>query len=196
MQLTAARRPVGEGFSLMLKKQIMMLGIAAAVLVAAAPAASEFDWDAGRWRLELSGMSGMDEAPKYGSGETKVQFLAEYEFPVTQRLKLGLRLTPLLYYDGPNENVYGAGLGLSTRLYARKKTYTGPFVEGHVDALGHINRFEGNNSNINFQTGFGLGYQWKGGWNLKLQYDHISNASLGDRNSGADTMGLALGYRF
>ncbi len=180
----------------MLKKQITMLGIAAAALVAAAPAAAELDWAAGRWRVELSGQGDIHEGSKDRSGDTKVQFVAEYEFPATQRLKLGLRLTPLLYYDGPNEDVYGVGLGLSTRLYARKETYTGPFLEGHVDALGHINRFEGNNSNINFQSGFGLGYQWKGGWNLKLQYDHISNASLGDRNSGADTMGLAVGYRF
>lgn len=180
----------------MLKKQIMMLGIAAAILVAAAPAAAELDWAAGRWRVELSGAGGIQDGSKDRSGDTKAQFLAEYEFPATQRLKLGLRLTPLLYYDGPNEDVYGAGLGLSTRLYARKNTYTGPFLEGHVDALGHINRFEANSSNTNFQTGVGLGYQWESGWNLKLEYNHISNAGLGDRNSGANTMGLALGYRF
>lgn len=174
----------------------MVLGIAASALMAAAPAVAELDWDAGRWRVELSGMGGIDEGSKDRSGDTKVQFLAEYEFPATQRLMLGLRLTPLLYYDGPNEDVYGAGLGLSTRLYARKETYTGPFFEAHVDGLGHINRFEANSSNINFQTGIGLGYECKNGWNLKLQYDHISNASLGDRNAGANTMGLALGYRF
>jgi hypothetical protein len=160
------------------------------------PATADLRFDEGHWRLELNGGWGVHQGGKDRSGDFKSYVVAEYEFPATQRLTLGLRLTPLFYYEQDTDNVVGAGVGLSTRLYAKKQEYRGLFGELRVDALGHHNRIEANSSNLNFQLGVGLGYQLKTDWYFVLNYEHISNASIGDRNAGANTLGLGIGYRF
>ena len=61
-------------------------------------------------------------------------------------------------YDDPDGTLWGAGAGVAARAYQIKNEYRGIFIEGQFSALIHHNRFSGNSSNLNFQSGFGLGY--------------------------------------
>ena len=180
----------------MMAKRMLVLGIALVAIGMALPAAAGLRFGEGHWRLELSGTAGINLGGESRPGDKKLHLTVEYEFPAAQRLTLGLRLTPLFYYGGADEDVFGVGVGLSMRLYQKKESYSGLYGELHIDALGHANHFEANDSNLNFQSGVGVGYQFDSGWHLMLQYEHISNASLYDRNSGTNTIGLALGFRF
>ena len=97
---------------------------------------------------------------------------------------------------GTDDTVWGAGFGLGTRIYQVKDEQRGLFLDLGVNALFHDGEFNGNNSNINFMSGVGLGYQFKFGLNTIVHLDHISNAGLGDENSGANVVGIGVGFRF
>lgn len=98
--------------------------------------------------------------------------------------------------DNSGDTVWGAGFGLGTRIYQVKDEQRGLFLDLGVSALFHDGEFNGNNSNINFMSGIGVGYQFKFGLNTMLRLDHISNAGLGDENAGANVLGVGLGFRF
>lgn len=98
--------------------------------------------------------------------------------------------------DKGGDTVWGAGFGLGTRIYQKKDEQRGLFLDLGVSALFHSGEFDGNNSNINFMSGIGLGYQFKFGLNTVLKLDHISNASLGDDNAGTNVLGIGVGFRF
>lgn len=168
----------------------------------------------GMWRLELNNDFGVHQGSRDRSGDYSFNGIVEYEVPATPRTTLGLRLMPLFVYTQDDENdhrifdrifednddtddtVWGGGFGLGGRIYSVKDEYRGWFGEIGVTALLHSNEFNGNNSNINFISAFGVGYQFKSDWHVQVHYQHISNASLGSENSGANSLGLGLGYRF
>jgi len=189
--------------------------LAAMLSVFAMPAYAGLDIEAGRWRLELNNDFGVHQGGRDRSGDYSIHAVVEYEVPATSRVTLGLRLMPLFLYTQEDERdgglldrwlnderyedggtVYGAGVGLSARIYQVKDEYRGFFGELAVTALGHGNEFNGNNSNLNFLTTVGVGYQFKSDWHLQVHYQHISNASLGSHNSGANSLGIGIGYRF
>jgi lipid A 3-O-deacylase PagL len=151
----------------------------------------------GHWRVELSGATDLPTG-SFGNPGDALGFLSvEYEFPVMPYGTLGLRGIPLLYY-GQNgyDDVIGAGLGITARLYHLKNEYRGFFLEGEGHILFHIERFQSNASNINFLTGVGAGYKFKNNWHVVLKYEHVSNAGLASRNAGVDTFGLGIGRSF
>jgi len=71
------------------------------------------------------------------------------------------------------------------------------FVEGGATVLGQSDELEGNSSNVNFLTNFGVGYKWDGtGWHVVAKVQHISNAGLAEHNAGANAVGVGAGYSF
>jgi hypothetical protein len=180
------------------------------------PAHAGLQLDEGMWRIELNNDFGVHQGSRDRSGDYGLIGFVDYEVPASSRATLGLRLMPLfvytqddenedhrilrgLFYDGDNEDddtVWGAGLGLVGRIYQVKNEYRGWYGEVGVTAFVHDNRFLGNSSNLNFLSTFGVGYQFKSNWHIQAHYQHISNASLGSRNSGANTLGIGIGYRF
>ena len=189
--------------------QILMA--ACVVTGVAAPAGAELDFDAGQWRLELSGLSGVHSGSTDRSGDLLITGTVDYEFPATEHTTLGLRLMPLLVYgqDTPNDRwceeddtdayagdtVWGAGFGLTGRVYV-KREYRGLFFEGQANMLLHAEKVVGNSANVNFLTGVGVGYKFKCDWHVVMKYEHISNANLGEDNDGANVLGLGVGYTF
>ncbi len=153
----------------------------------------------GAWRLELNNGMGIYSGACDRDGDYMLTGVVEYEKPLSGRLALGLRLMPLFVYEqeGRGEDtLYGGGGGLALRMYSVKNEYRGLFGELSAHALGHSNDIQGNDSHLNFLSGLGIGYQFDNPWSLSLKYDHISNAGLGGRNSGVNTLALGVGYRF
>ncbi len=174
--------------------------IAAAVYgTGALPAAAEMQFDEGRWRLELSGASGLYSGSENRRDDHLVTATAEYEFPVTKRTTLGLRLLPLFIYDqkeSGEDTVWGAGAGLAFRVYQHANKQRGLFAEASANAIGHKNKFSANSSNLNFLESLGVGYQFKNNWHLSLRWQHISNASISSKNAGANSIALSAGISF
>ena len=72
----------------------------------------------------------------------------------------------------------------------------GWFGEIGVSVLVHTERFDGNSSKLNFMSDGGVGYKFKNDWHVSAQWRHISNSGLGDKNSGVNGLGIAIGYTF
>lgn len=160
-------------------------------------ASADIQFDQGRWRLELSGSAGIHSGSTDRQGNVLATGSLEYEFPASKRTTLGLRLLPLfLYAQDDDDNVFGAGFGLTGRIYQHAEEYRGWFGELELSALGHDEKIEGNSANLNFLTGVGIGYKFKSNWHAALRYEHISNAGLGEHNAGANAVGLAVGFTF
>lgn len=190
--------------------------VATVAVLLSGNAAAELQFNEGHWRIELSTGLGIHSGSQDRSGDVLVTGTVEYEFPATPRTTLGLRLLPLLFYVqddanrrdwfnredwdasrvGDGDTVFGAGAGLSFRIYARKQSYRGLFFEVAGVALGHTDKFNGNDSHFNFLTGGGVGYKFKNDFHAILKYEHISNAGFGSPNRGVNTIGLGFGYSF
>lgn len=156
---------------------------------------AEFDFGNGDWRLQVSGLYNFEEADS-DPADYFVTGSVEYEFPAYPHGKLGLRLYPLFYYPSAHD-VWGAGFGLSTRIYQHHKTFDGLFGEFEASTLWLSDYIECNSSRVNFLCGAGLGYKFpNSGWDISVKYAHISNCGLGDKNTGSNGIGLALGYSF
>lgn len=168
-------------------------------LLSAMPAMAELQLRDGRWQLELSGSAGIDSGGEERSGDYMLKTTLEYEVPFSSHLALGLRALPLFVYeqdDSDEDTLWGGGLGLGLRLYSVADEYRGWFAEAGAHALGHKHQFAGNSSNINFLTGLGVGYKCKEGWHSVLRWEHISNANLGEHNSGVNLLSLGVGFSF
>lgn len=198
---------------MILGRGIRVFGAILAACLLCLPARAGLDMKEGKWRLELNNDFGVHQGSRDRSGDYTLNGIVEYEVPATSRATLGLRLMPLFLYDqedtehhryrrvfddnhDEDNTVYGGGVGLAGRIYQVKDEYRGLYGEIGVTALVHGNQIDGNNSNINFLTSFGVGYQFKKDWHVQFHYQHISNASLESRNSGANSLGLGIGYRF
>ncbi len=186
----------------------------AAFMALCVPANAGLNLDEGMWRLELNNDFGIYSGTRSRTGDYSVNGIVEYEVPVSNRATLGLRLMPLFIYTQNNDSdyrtfrrhldpgtdeggtVWGGGFGVGGRFYQVKDEYRGWYAEAGVSALLHDTRIDGNSSNLNFLNTLGVGYQFKSDWHIQLHYQHISNASLGSRNSGANSVGVGFGYRF
>ncbi|MBI2431700.1 MAG: acyloxyacyl hydrolase [Candidatus Hydrogenedentes bacterium] len=163
------------------------------------PAQGELQFDEGMWRLELSGGTAYHSGRRSRSGDLQLIGEVEYEVPAAERCTLGLRLLPLFVYDqddADEDTVWGGGVGLAARYYQVPGEYRGWFGELGAAVLGHSGNINGNDANFNFMLGAGVGYQFKNNWHAALKVNHISNAGLSDDNAGANTVNLAVGYRF
>ena len=172
----------------------------------------EIPWQEGKWRLELSGFSGVHSGSTDRSGDLLITTSVDYELPVATHATLSLRLMPLWVYEQhvddekqwrfarrgswSHETVIGMGFGLAARWYSVAEEYRGWFGEIQANALGHDAKIDGNSANLNFLTGIGAGYKFKNNWHAILKYEHISNAGLGAHNRGANGIGIGVGYTF
>lgn len=152
----------------------------------------------GHWRVEVSGAVGYDSGKRDREGDSVFSGNVEYEWPIFARCTLGLRAYPLIMYNQDNDDptVYGGGLGLVGRIYQNAEEHRGFFAEAGVAVLANRNEIEGNGSNINFLPEAGVGYQFKNDWHVTLFVQHISNAHLDSDNAGANSVGMAVGFRF
>ncbi len=149
----------------------------------------------GRWRLELNGFNVVDSS-QYGDDDRFMSGSVEYEFPATHHIALGLRLIPLFLFPSDGD-LYGAGGGVSGRIYQRGNEYTGFFGELELSAFWHDKHFRDDSSDIDFITEGGIGYQFaKVPVHLTLKFEHISNAGIGDHNGGLNGAGLGFGFTF
>ena len=184
----------------MRRKRLLMAVAAAVLLVVPLGARGEPGHAAGWWRIEVGGGTGLAAgSSRDRTGDMLLTGFAEYELPIHPRATLGFRLMPLFVYDQDEpgrETVWGGGLGLAARLYPFSTTCRGWYgeIEGH--ALGHQNQVNGNDSNLNFLIGAGIGYRFANDWHGLVKFEHISNASLEEQNSGANTLGAGIGYSF
>lgn len=193
-------------------QKLLTVCVLVLILDLLAPAAqAEARFQDGWWRVDLYGAGGIESGSADRRGELMLNGSVEYEFPIAQRTTLGLRMLPLFVYDQDDDyksflgikydredddTVWGGGGGLAFRFYSRKGEYRGFFGEIEAMVLGHSNEFQGNSSNVNFQTGAGLGYKFENNLSMVVKFNHISNAGLGDENQGVNTVGLGLGYSF
>jgi hypothetical protein len=81
-------------------------------------------------------------------------------------------------------------------LFFSAVEYRGLYAELEGHAVVHKNRIRNINSNFNFLIGGGLGYQFRNNWHGTVKFEHLSNGGLGSRNSGNNTISLAVGYSF
>jgi len=186
--------------------------------------AAHADFQDGRWRLQVRVQTGVDSGGVERSGDVLALTTVEYEVPLTSHVCYSLKLDPVFAYgqesrdintildskrgvdldkidfdfddERGGDTVVGAGFGLGLRVYQKAEEKRGIFLDLGVHTLLHAGEFNGNTSNINFMSGLGLGYQFKNGLSTQLHFDHISNAGLGDENSGTNVFGVGFGYRF
>lgn len=115
-----------------------------------------------------------------------LQIGAEYRY---RDVYYGLR--PAVGFNVTNdEAIYGYGgffwdLHLSDRWIFTPNVVAGAFSHGDGKDLGH---------GIEFRSGLELSYQFDQGSRLGLAFNHISNASIGKRNPGAEA--LLVSYQF
>jgi hypothetical protein len=172
--------------------------VAMLCLFAANAQADVFHWDLARWRVEFTAWNGIKLGSVERGDDRSLSFAVEREVPISDRITTGVRLFPLFVYseDRSNETIFGAGAGVQLRLYFKKNRYRGMYLEGGTSFLLHSEKFERNSTQWNFMSEAGLGYQFERGITVAVKYRHISNAGLGDRNSGIDALGLGVGFAF
>jgi hypothetical protein len=141
---------------------------------------------------------GLDSGKESRDGDFTLLGAAEYEFPASARVTLGLRLLPIFLYEPGHggETVAGGGIGLSARLYEMAEEHRGFFGEITLNALAHNNEIPENSSSVNFLSSLGAGYQFQNDWHIVVRVQHISNAGLGSDNTGANGIALGFGYSF
>lgn len=187
------------------------------VFGATAGAYGDMEWSEGHWRLELAGYGGMNTSNNKRTDDFGLVGTIEYETPIMQRATLSLRMQPLFFYSQNqdeyvffrrlrqsrnfdpkynDDNVYGLGFGSAVRVYQRMEDRTGFFGELALTAIVHDDKFIDNSSNLNFSTEIGLGYRFRGHWDIIGRWRHISNAGFGDDNSATNGYGVGVGYRF
>jgi opacity protein-like surface antigen len=186
----------------------------ASALFLSIQAASAADFSEGRWRLQLNGGPALGEGGRDRDGDVMISGTVDYEFPTTPHTTLSLRGMPLFLYEqdeiadnwwrdlfkhreaAHEDTVFGAGAGLAGRIYQKADVYEGLFAEVQLLALVHSGKIEGDDSNVDFLSGIGVGYQFNSNWDALLRFEHVSNAGLGDPNSGVNALRLGVGYRF
>lgn len=153
-------------------------------------------WDAGRWRLELSGLAGLNSGRRSRTDDYNINILVDYEVPINKGVTVGLRLQPLFFYKQDGADILGAGFGPVIRWYQKQEEYEGFFVEFGVSLMGQSKKFEGNTGSINFLSELGFGYAFPKDWHVALKMRHLSNAGIAEDNSGVNGIGIGFGYRF
>lgn len=173
------------------------------LLASAAPAEEKNDkklihWRDGLWRTEVSVLTGLRSGRRSRDGDLNLNGTLEYEMPVGKRAAAGIRVHPLFLYDEDltNRKIWGGAAGITTRIYRKDHERRGLFGELDGSLLWQSNEFRGNTSRINFLLETGVGYKFKTNWHLAGKFRHISNGGVDSRNSGANAIGLALGYTF
>lgn len=142
------------------------------------------DGDAGLFTLSLGAFDFID------SDDTAALVSAEYRFPDKNKIWV---LTPFVgAMVTTDSSVYGyAGLGydwaLSDHWYVFPSAAIGGYSDGDGKDLGH---------GIEFRTGIETGMKSDDGYRLGIGFHHISNAGLGDKNPGTETLTVTYGISY
>lgn len=153
----------------------------------------------GRLRVEADVANTIDTDAKSYDGDLYGTVCLEYEWPLFARVGLGIQGYPLFAYraDIDHDTIYGLAAGLALRVYQHKGSLSGLYAEAGTAALVTNKRFAASDSDLNFLSQLGVGYQFKMvGLNLSLKYQHLSNAGISDYNPGVDAVAVGVGYRF
>ena len=62
--------------------------------------------------------------------------------------------------------------------------------------LATTGRLDGNSGAVNFLNEGGIGYKFKRDWHVAAKINHVSNLGFASKNSGANSLGIAMGYTF
>jgi lipid A 3-O-deacylase len=117
---------------------------------------------------------------KYRTGEVRLEYKFPQEFKHFRPLIGGMVTFDKAYY------LYG-GIGLE--LIVVKRILISPSF-----AAGYYNKGNGRDLGfpLEFRSGMELGYCFSSQYRIGLQFYHMSNASLGKRNPGSESLVLAL----
>ena len=173
------------------------------LLAIAAPAeekkgAKRIRWRDGLWRTELSTFAGVRSGGRSRTDDINLNGTLEYEMPTGKRSTAGVRIHPLFLYEEKrtDRTIWGGAVGPMIRIYRKNHDRRGLFGEMGGSVLWHSNEIRGNTSRVNFLFETGVGYKFDTKWHLSAKVRHFSNAGIDSRNSGANAIGLAVGYTF
>ncbi len=159
-------------------------------------------FDEGKWSGELTSSSvfGGNQFPE-DSHDWMAMLNFDYQWPTCQKQSMAIRVVPsLIYYQAEDEKekddyIYAGGAGLIYKWY-EKENWKGWYFEAGVVPIWNSEQFEGNESDFNFLSSFGLGYEFENNINTALKFIHISNANTNKDNDGINVFALSLGYDF
>jgi hypothetical protein len=183
----------------MLSWKQVVIGCVSAFALAAAARAEQPESAGGAWRADLEAARETRSGKGDREGDSFVAGTVEYEWPLLDRAAVGLRVRPMFVYfqDRGSDTIYGAAAGVTVRMYGRKHSRTGPFIEIGSSALWHSRHFNENGARVNFWSEGGVGYQFSSSpWYVAFKWHHMSNASLRSDNAGIDGFTISGGYRF
>jgi hypothetical protein len=113
------------------------------------------------------------------------------------RFEYALDAVPVFVVFQPANTAYGAGfnpLNLKWNFATRGRIV--PYLELSGGTLFSNRDIPTGTNNVNFTSAAALGTHFLGesrNWSVEVRYMHISNAGLGDRNSGINTVQVRLG---
>ncbi len=121
-----------------------------------------------------------------------------YERLLTDQLTMGAQVVPgFIYWDEKGKPITGYSFGIVNRYIPSGIAGKGVYYELGIALLYTSREFEGNSSQYNFWSKFGIGYAFPGTqWHLLLGIQHISNGGMARDNDGINSIALSSGYRF
>ncbi|MHC4250524.1 MAG: acyloxyacyl hydrolase [Planctomycetota bacterium] len=150
-----------------------------------------------RLRLDFSMLHGVDSGRTDRTEDAAVVGSVERERRVLSRGAVAGVVIPLFAYeDCEPERRFGAGAGVAARAYARADVRRGPFGEVGLAAIWVARRLIGDDSFLDFQSHVAAGYAASNGSHFAIRFQHLSNGSLRPHNSGANLLGVAVGFTF
>ena len=161
------------------------------------PAVAEAAAARGRLRLDVSMMHGMDSGRTDRTEDAAVVGSVGRERRVLSRGAVTGVLIPLFTYeDRAPDRRFGAGAGVAVRAYARADVRRGPFGEVGLAAVWMERRLIDDGSFLDFQSHAAVGFAAANGSHFAVRIQHLSNASTRRPNSGANLLGVAVGFTF
>jgi hypothetical protein len=150
-----------------------------------------------RLRLDVSMLHGVDSGRTDRTEDAAVVGSVQRERRVLSRGAVAGVLIPLFTYeDCGADRRLGAGAGVAARAYARADVRRGPFGEVGLAAIWVERRLIDDGSFLDFQSHVAAGFAAANGSHFAVRFQHLSNASFRSPNSGANLLGVAVGFTF
>lgn len=129
---------------------------------------------------------------------TLISLILDFSKKTSEHSEVSIRTLPTFTYfqTKGEEDLFGFGVGIAYRVYFKESFVKSPYIELHEILSLHQNKFEGNDSNINFNSAITIGYQINDNWDLSLRFSHFSNAKLKENNDSTNLISLCTGYKF
>ncbi len=129
---------------------------------------------------------------------TLISLILDFSKKISKHSEISIRTLPIFTYfqNKGEEDLFGFGVGIAYRIYFKECFVKSPYIELHEIAALHQNKFEDNDSNINFNSAIAIGYQINDNWDLTLRFSHFSNAKLKENNDSTNLISIHTGYKF